>query len=196
MKILLEKEAEEFLEKNNFNVVKRAFAARKSQLNRVKINFPWVMKVYSKKIIHKTKVGGVIMPIKSLKEAEKAFDKLSRFEGFEGVVIQEIIFGQKIILGLKNTEEFGMVIMLGAGGSDVEKLRDVSFRIIPASERDIENMFEDIEIKIAELNFVKKSLIQLSKFAEKNLKIQELDINPLIVNKSGAFIADARIVFS
>ena len=57
MKIILEKEAEDFLEKNQFSVVNRNFIKNKSQLKNIKLSFPWVMKVYSKKIIHKNKAA-------------------------------------------------------------------------------------------------------------------------------------------
>ena len=57
MKIILEKEAEDFLEKNQFSVVNRNFIKNKYQLKNIKLSFPWVMKVYSKKIIHKNKAA-------------------------------------------------------------------------------------------------------------------------------------------
>src|SRR5210317_174988 len=103
MNIILEKEAENFFEKNKFNVVKRAFVNKKENLKKLKLKFPWIMKVSSPKIIHKYKAGGIIMNIKSVSQAEKSFKKLKKLPGFEGTVIQEMISGQKLILGLKNT---------------------------------------------------------------------------------------------
>ena len=84
MKLFTEKEAEDFLEKNHFNVAKRIFIKNKNELNKAieKINFPWVMKISSKHIVHKTKLGGTIINIKNPKQAEKAFDMLSKIKDF------------------------------------------------------------------------------------------------------------------
>jgi len=196
MGIILEKEAEDFLEKQGFSVVKRAFVRQQKDLDRINLSFPWIMKVSSPKIVHKYKAGGIVMNIKSLSESKNAFDKLKKLPGFEGVVIQEMISGQKLILGLKNTQEFGLTIMLGTGGVKVEELKDVTFRVCPIKEKDAKEMIDEIKSFVKNPKLVIKNLIRLSKLANKFPTLQELDINPLIVNKSGAIVVDARFVAS
>ena len=194
MRVILEKEAEEFLENQGFTVVKRAFVKNSYQIDALKLKFPWIMKVSSPKIIHKYKAGGIIMNIKNKKQAKKAFNKLKKLPGFQGTVIQEMISGQKLILGLKNTPEFRLVIMLGTGGVKVEELKDVTFRVCPINNKDANQMIQEIKTKIKNPESVIKDLIKLSKLAQKNPNIKELDINPLIVNKKAATIVDARIL--
>jgi succinyl-CoA synthetase beta subunit len=194
MKIILEKEAEDFLEKNQFSVVNRNFIKNKSQLKNIKLSFPWVMKVYSKKIIHKNKANGIILNIKSLSQAKRAFNKLSKLKGFQGTIIQEQIKGQELILGLKSTEDFGLSILLGKGGTDVEKIKDITFRIIPINQKDAEQMIKDLKIKINNKQAIINNLLKLNKLALKNKNIQELDINPIILTKDKATIVDARII--
>ena len=194
MKIILEKEAEDFLEKNQFSVVNRNFIKNKSQLRNIKLSFPWVMKVYSKKIIHKNKANGIILNIKNLSQAEHAFIKLSKLKGFQGIIIQEQIKGQELILGLKSTEDFGLSILLGKGGTDVEKIKDITFRIIPINQKDAEQMIKDLKIKINNKQAIINNLLKLNKLALKNKNIQELDINPIILTKDKATIVDARII--
>ena len=194
MKIILEKEAEDFLEKNQFSVVNRNFIKNKSQLRNIKLSFPWVMKVYSKKIIHKNKANGVILNIKNLSQAEHSFNKLSKLKGFQGTIIQEQIKGQELILGLKSTEDFGLSILLGKGGTNVEKIKDITFRIIPINQKDAEQMIEDLKIKINNKQAIINNLLKLNKLALKNKNIQELDINPIILTKDKATIVDARII--
>ena len=194
MKIILEKEAEDFLEKNQFSVVNRNFIKNKSQLKNIKLSFPWVMKVYSKKIIHKNKANGIILNIKNLSQAEHAFIKLSKLKGFQGTIIQEQIKGQELILGLKSTEDFGLSILLGKGGTNVEKIKDITFRIIPINQKDAEQMIKDLKIKINNKQAIINNLLKLNKLALKNKNIQELDINPIILTKDKATIVDARII--
>lgn len=203
MRTLTEKEAEDFLEKQGFDVVKRALAKSKQDLNKIteKIKFPWVMKASSKSINHKMKMGAVKLNIKNLKEAQENFDKLSRIEGFEQAMIQEMANGKELILGIKNTPEFGHVIMLGAGGINVEKEKDVSFRALPVTEKDEKEMLQDLKIYPKVKNNINQELIlknikKLTEIIEENPTLNELDINPLFVNEKQAVIADARIVFN
>ena len=201
MRNITEKEAEDLLEKEGFNVAKREFIHNKEELKKIKINFPWVMKISSKKIVHKAKVGGVILNVNHLKEAEKAFDKLKLIKGFEAVLIQEMLPGVQTIVGLKKTPEFGLVIMFGKGGGNVEQEKDVSFRITPLSLEDADEMIKEVKfyeiLKKTSINLdiIKKELLSVSKLAEKYPNILELDINPLIVNSHGATIVDARAAF-
>jgi len=193
-----EKEAEDFLEKNNLNVVQRKFTNKKTDLQKIKINFPWVMKISSKKIMHKARVNGVKTNINSIKEAEKCFDEISKIENFEEVIIQKMIFGKEIIIGIKNTPEFKHVLMFGKGGSNIEKEKDVSFRVIPIDNKEIESMIDDTkfskELNKKEIKNIIETINKIQKLIKKYPKIEELDINPLIVNDKEYIVADARLV--
>lgn len=199
MSILTEREAEDFLEKKGFKVVDRILIKHKRNLSQVKIDFPWVMKVSSRHIVHKAEFGGTILNINSLEQAEQAFDKLKEIDNFEGVLVQEFIEGEELIIGLKKTPEFGNVIMLGKGGSSVEKEKDTSFRVLPITTKDAKEMISEIRIykqliknkvNIAEII---KNLVKISNLSREK-DILELDINPLMANQNQAIIVDSRIV--
>jgi hypothetical protein len=193
-----EEEAERFLEKNKFNVAKRAFAKKINELEKIKIPFPWVMKISSTKIMHKAKIDGVILNIDSIEKAKQSFSKLSKIKYFEKVIIQETIRGKEIVIGIKHTPEFKHVIMFGKGGHDVEKDKDVSFRIFPI--KDTSKMIKDTkiseELNDKETKQIKNTLEKIQKIIKKYPKILELDINPLFIDDKRATVADARIVFA
>jgi len=202
-RILTEKDAENLLEKEGFEVIKRALIKDSKDIEKVtkQISLPWAMKISSKKIIHKAKIGGVILNIKTIDDAKKAFNKLSKIKDFEEVLIQPMIKNEPmLILGLKKTPEFGTVIMLGKGGSFAEKEKDVSFRALPISEKDAEQMIKEIkfykELKEKNINLsaIKEGLLKLSKLAKKYPKISELDINPAVVTQGKVIVIDARII--
>ncbi|MDP1728996.1 MAG: acetate--CoA ligase family protein [archaeon] len=201
-KLLTEKEAEEFLEKQGFSVVKRAIAKKIEDISDIqkKIAFPWAMKISSSKISHKAKLGGVILNIENSLKAQEVFDSLSKIEGFEEAIIQEMFSGEEIILGLKKTPEFGHAIMFGKGGSNVEKEKDISFRIIPATQKELIKMiketkiYKQLEEKEIDLKSIIKLLIKIEELAKKYPHISELDINPLTINKNKMKIIDARMV--
>jgi len=202
-KILAEKEAEDFLEKQGFKVAKRASAESEEKLKSIseKIKFPWVMKASSKKLVHKAKLGGVIVNVKNIEEARTSFEKLAQIPSFEEAIVQEMIEGEEVIIGLKKTSEFGIVIMFGKGGTNVEHEKDVSFRIIPASKQELKKMIS--ETKVANLirekniksDLLEKTIFKTKELAKKYPNIIEFDINPLFLNNKSAVVADARIVF-
>lgn len=198
--ILAEKEAENFLERKGFIVVERGFARNKRELSKIvkKIGFPLVMKISGKKIIHKRKIGGVKLGINSFDSALRIFNKFSKIKDFEEVIIQKTFQGKEILLGLKKTPEFGHVVVFGAGGSDVEKTKDVAFRVCPLKEKDCQEIINDANIG-KQLNFNEKKILadlvkKLCKLALTFPKISELDINPLKIKNKNYCIVDVRIV--
>ncbi len=201
MKVYTEKEAEKFLEKRGFEIVKRVYIKKKFKIENAikKIDFPIVMKVSGKKIIHKNKVGGIKLGIKSCEEAMKAFRQLEKIKGFEGVMIQKQIKGKEFLLGIKKTPEFEHVVAFGAGGIYTEKLKDVSFRICAFDKTEAREMIKEVKkakgLNKENIDVIEKNLIALCQLIKKYPEIKELDINPLIVDKKGAIIVDARIVW-
>ena len=53
----------------------------------------------------------------------------------------------ELIIGLQNDPQFGPIVMLGLGGIYTEIFRDVSFRVLPITKRDAEEMIEKIKGK-------------------------------------------------
>ena len=200
MKVYTEKEAEEFLEKRGFEIVKRVYIKKKSEIKDAikKIGFPVVMKVSGKKIIHKNKVMGVKTNIKSYEQSLKAFDKLLKIKNCEGIMVQRQIEGKEFLLGIKKTPEFGHVVAFGAGGIYTEKFKDVSFRVCPFNRDETRKMIKEVkaseELNKKSVDILEKNLIKLCRLVKKYSKVKELDINPLIVNQD-AFVVDARIVW-
>lgn len=184
MKVFAEKEAENFLKKKGFNIVETIFINKEKDLDKLNLKFPVVMKVSSNKIVHKTKVNGIRLGIKSLFQAKKAFNELMKIKNAEGVLIQRQVKGKEYLLGLKKTPEFDYVIAFGKGGSKVEKEKKVDFRV--CGVKGVEELSKDKEIR--------KITDKLCKLDKE--KILELDINPLIIEKGKAIIVDSQIVFS
>jgi acyl-CoA synthetase (NDP forming) len=156
-----EKEAENFLEKNKFKIVKRAYIANENELeNALKsFAFPVVMKISGKNIVHKNALGGIVLGIKNEEQALISFGNLKRINGFEGVIIQEQIQGKEVLIGVKKTKDFGHAICIGAGGINTEKLNDVSFRIPSFDKKEAEKMI--LETKISKsLDKKEKKLVE------------------------------------
>ncbi len=185
MRVLTERGAEKFLEKEGFDITKTIFITKESQIEKAfkSFNCPVVLKISSKKIVHKTKVNGIRMNINSVDKALKAFKELKKIKNFEGVLMQKQISGKEYIIGLKKTNDFGHVVMFGEGGSKVEVKRKVDFRVCT-----------DGVMELSKDKRVQKVIDRLCKLSEKYSNLDSLDINPLIL-KDRAIVADAQVFF-
>lgn len=203
IKILTEKEAEDFLEKENFPVVKRKLAKNKKEILQYakEIGFPVVLK--NPALLHKTEKNAIKVNITE-KNIEKAYEELKKTKP-SSILIQKQIEGSEILIGLKKDPSFGHVIAFGLGGIYSEILKDVSFRICPITKKDAATMIREIRgyqllkgargRKPVNTKLIENILIKISNLTKKYPNIKELDINPFIINKNFAKIVDARIIF-
>jgi acetyltransferase len=199
MKILVEKTAEPFLKKEGFKVINSIIIKERNEIPSKILpeDFPIVMKVSGKRILHKNKIGGVKVGIRNYKTALTNFDLLMKIKNSEEVIVQKQISGDEFLLGIKYTNEFGHVLAFGIGGVKVEQMKKVAFRACPLNRKEISGMIKEVVPKIKRnyLKKIRKNILKLSKLSKKYPNIRELDINPLIVDKKQAIVVDARILF-
>lgn len=177
------------------------------------IGYPVVMKMTSKTTSHKTDVGGVVVNIRSEEQLRNEYNALlSRLEekglleGLEGVIIQEMVKGNReMVCGIATDPQYGPMMMFGLGGVFVEVMKDVTFRIAPLTDNDAIDMIKSVKAyKLLEgargttpanIEQIKETLLRLSQLVNDFKFIDELDINPLLISeKTGEGIAvDGRI---
>ena len=165
------------------------------------INYPVVLKVFSKEIVHKSDVGGVIVGIKNKKEAIDAYKKLKKIS--RKILIQEMASGKEIIIGMKRDSQFGPVIMFGLGGTFVEIIKDISFRVCPVAKKDAIEMIKEIKsYKILEgfrgddsvdIKGLADLIVKISKLSLKE-DIKEIDLNPVIADEKKVVVVDGRFM--
>ncbi len=207
MQVMIEREAEDFLEKHGFRVADRKICTSVAQALTAakKLKYPVVMKVVSQKIIHKSDVGGVVLDVKNDAEVKEEFARLKKLKGFEAVMMQRHLEGATVLVGVKKDPAFGHVVVVGAGGIYTEVFKDVSFRVCPITKDDAQAMIKETKYYDVlhgargtsyPLQPIIQTLVKLSKLVEKNPTIEELDINPLLVDTKSGRIVDARIAFT
>ena len=181
-----------------------------------KIGAPVAMKIASPDVVHKLDVGGVLLNISTPEEARAGYNKITNgvkqklpSARLFGVEIQAMAAkGVEVILGISKDPSFGHIIMFGLGGTYVEVLKDVSFRLVPIRELGAHNMIKSIRAaKVfdsfrgqppADTEAIAECLERLSQLIVDFPEITELDINPLIVHAEGkgARVADVRIALA
>ncbi len=172
------------------------------------IGYPAVAKVVSPLVIHKSDVGGVAVNIRSDAELDAAFSRLSKLDGFEAMLVEEMVSGSvELIVGASVDLQFGPVILLGLGGTSVEIYKDTALRLAPLQEKDVLAMVGKLKahpllegyrgaepIDMAELTRV---LVLFSRFVmDAEEWIESIDLNPVLCKSSRCVIADARIMLA
>jgi acetyl coenzyme A synthetase (ADP forming)-like protein len=179
-----------------------------------RIGFPVVMKIVSPQILHKTEAGGVLVGVKSAEEAARGYatilDNARKYDPqaeILGVQVQQMLSGgQEVIIGAVTDPAFGKLVAFGMGGILVEVLKDITFRLAPASEQDAFSMLDSIaaaEIlrgvrgappvdRAALANMIERVSTLVADFPE----IAELDLNPVFASERGATAADVRVVLN
>jgi acetyl-CoA synthetase (ADP-forming) len=167
--------------------------------------YPLVLKVLSPSAVHKTDLGLVKTGINNKEElagawAELAAKKIKK----EGILVQKQLSGVEIVIGMKRDAQFGPVLMFGLGGIFVELLKDVSFRIAPLKKKDAREMVKEIKGHKALLGFRSQKpvdlekltgiLLSLSELSLQEKHVKEVDLNPVIANERGAWVADPRFL--
>jgi acyl-CoA synthetase (NDP forming) len=176
------------------------------------MGFPVVLKVSSTGVIHKSDSGGVKLGLANATQVSRAYSEIMSSikqayprAQIEGVSVQSMAPpGVEVILGMSKDAQFGPVLMFGLGGILVEVLKDVSFRIVPVTDRDAREMIREIKgypvlegyrgQKPASIPALEKLIVKVSQFVEKNPQIRELDLNPIFAYPDKAVAVDARII--
>ena len=175
----------------------------------VNIGYPVVMKINSPDISHKTDIGGIKTEVSSRQEVNDSFNQIINNVHHEkpgskinGVIVQEQLDGLEVALGMKRDPQFGPMIMVGLGGIYIEALHDISFGIAPISEEEAGQMiqelqaselFEGVRGEDHSMEAVKEAIIKLGELSLNHEEIQEIDINPLILKKDKAYVADIEM---
>lgn len=209
-KILTEHETKNLLAKYGIPVMKESIATSTDEALAIALHIgtPVAMKISSPDIPHKSDVGGVALNVRredvptTYNEIMSRIKKAAPGAHIEGILVQQMASpGQEVIVGLKKDAQFGHAIMFGLGGIFVEVYKDVSFRVVPIDRSDALEMISEIKgypilkgirgKKPVDIAAIAGVLVSVSDLAEKE-NIIELDVNPLIVNESGAIAVDAR----
>jgi len=212
--LLSEVEAKEVLQEAGVPVVKTLLATSQKQARELaaEVGYPVVLKIVSPDISHKSDVGGVKVGLANGKAVGDAYKEIvanakKAVPGAKiaGVAVQPMAkSGTEVIVGMTTDPQFGPVIMFGLGGIMVEILKDVSFRIVPVTERDANQMIGEIKAHAvldgargqppADKAALKSAILKVSDFVEQHPEVRELDLNPMFVYPDGALAVDARIV--
>ncbi len=178
------------------------------------IGFPVALKIVSPQASHKTDVGGVALHLADVAAVRAAAASMSlRLAAhdpratIEGFLVQEMVEGLEVIVGVREDPLYGPFMIVGLGGVLVEVLRDVAIRLLPINEDTARDMLGSLRgaalfgpfrgAPARDTASLVKAMVGLSRvFADHRGRLSDIEINPMIVLAKGQGVraVDVRVV--
>ncbi len=178
------------------------------------IGYPVVMKILSPDISHKSDVNGVRLDVRDSHDVVHQFDdiiatvkRLRPEASITGVLVQSMVArrdGRELMIGVMTDPSFGPAISFGSGGVAVELLRDNAIGLPPLNVRLAGDLIDRTRaarllgayrnVPAANREALIDVLLRVSDIVCALPWIAEMDINPLLLDPTGAVALDARII--
>ncbi len=173
------------------------------------MNCEVALKVIAPGVLHKTEAGAVRLHLRGANEVRAAAVQMRDQLISPGHTPTEFLVqrmakvGVEMIVGVVHDPQFGPVVACGAGGVQVELLRDLSIRLTPLAREDASEMLHSLKTyplltgfrgsPVCDVAALEEGLLRVSAMVEDLPQIAELDCNPFVVYEDGAVILDARL---
>ena len=209
-RVLDEFEAKKCLKSLNLRVVKETTSTSLKETLQAakKIGYPIVLKGIIAGQIHKTDLGLVKLNLQNAEQVNSAYRRMLHIKMKpNSFLIQPMLRGDlELIAGVVRDPQFGPTVMLGLGGVRAEVYKDVAFRLAPLNQKDVLNMISDLQgqallegyrgSKPVNIRSLTDWLIKLGWLALKFERIQEIDVNPLLIVGGEPVAVDATIILN
>lgn len=168
------------------------------------LGYPVVLKGAGPTLLHKTEANAVHTGLASEDAVLRAFHALHRRPDVTHIIVQsQVRDGAEMFIGGMLDPHFGHMVMCGSGGTLLELVRDTSCRLVPVTDRGASDMVEEIRGKALLRGFrgsppvdeeaYRGALLRVSALLQHCPEIEEIDLNPVIVTRDGAFVVDVRV---
>lgn len=176
------------------------------------IGYPVVLKVATSDLYHKSDFGGVALNVGDAAGVRRAFKMVvQNFHAhapdahLTGVVVERMVNKRfELFIGARKDPVMGPVLAFGAGGIAVEVLRDTQLGMPPMNMALAHRMIERTNIypllkgyrgqKGVDLESLAFTLCKFAYLIMDFPEIQEIDINPFVMDENGGVVLDAHVV--
>ena len=177
------------------------------------LGYPLVLKAVSADLPHKTEAGAVALNLQDGFALTAALEHMRRQIA---VYAPNVVFDQllletmaapplaELIVGIKRENDFGLALVIGAGGILVELLKDSRSLLLPTTDDAIRNALLSLRSaallqgfrgrEVADMDALVAAIRAVADYACAHAEqLLELDVNPLLVNARSATAVDALI---
>ena len=177
------------------------------------LGYPLVLKAVSAELPHKTEAGAVALNLPDAAALKAAIAQMSaQIAAYApGVAFDRLLLEPmaaqplaELIVGIKRENDFGLALVIGAGGILVELLKDSRSLLLPTTDDAIRHALLSLRSatllhgfrgrEVADMGALVAAIRAVADYACANAEqLLELDVNPLLVNARGATAVDALI---
>jgi acyl-CoA synthetase (NDP forming) len=171
-----------------------------------RLGFPVALKLVAPDLAHKTEAGALALDLTDSAAVRRAAVRLSRAarrRRAEGLLVQRMVRGVEVLVGVTRDPTFGPVLVVGAGGVAVELLGDTACRPLPVDRREVLEMLGEVRTlgilrgfrgtPAADVPALTAAIVAVGRLAlAVGSRLRALDVNPVIVGPRGrgAFAVD------
>jgi acyl-CoA synthetase (NDP forming) len=166
------------------------------------IGFPVALKLVSSDLVHKARVGGVVLHVTSIETARKAYEQLAAIAvkaldpaaaGEARIIVERQVSGRELFVGCTRHRELGVVVGVGAGGSRVEQDGAVRWTWAPVGTAAVRVAVEEVggtEAHVAGVLAVANALYGVVMGSA----VRTVETNPVLLLANGEVIAVDALV--
>ncbi len=177
-----------------------------------KLGYPVALKIVSPHIQSRSDVNGVAIDLHTPREVRDAWlDITTRTQRkrpdayLAGCLVQTMgpLDAREVVVKFTQDPQFGPLISFSLAGPSAEVLGDISYRLAPLTLQDAQEIVREIKSfpllrgargeEPVNLAAIEDILLSMSQMATDFPKIQEAELNPVLVDKDGAFVIDLRL---
>jgi acetyltransferase len=158
--------------------------------------------------LHRTELDGVRLDLRDESEVRRAWRDLTTNADWNGqtasVLVQRMARGGvELFVGGLRDEQFGPVLLAGAGGTLTEFVQDIGVGLAPMTPDDAAHVVDSTRVSRlldgwrgappAERPALLEALAAISQVMA-DPEIHALDVNPLMALPSGVIVVDAKLI--
>jgi acyl-CoA synthetase (NDP forming) len=178
-----------------------------------RIGYPLVVKAVGRQFLHKSELGAVRLKLGDSEAAVRAVGDITASVEAHGEQVTDFLVERmvgdvvaELIIGIECDQQFGPVLVIGAGGILVELMKDSASLLLPVDRNEVAEAIQGLAVSkllggfrggcAGDIDAAIDAILGIAKFAEDHWdSLLELDVNPLLVlpQGRGAVAADALI---
>jgi len=161
-----------------------------------------VSKEIGNRLILKAVASGSVCDVRaniSPEESVKIAEEIAKRHKVDGFIVQKMVDGVEMFIGVTEDPNFGPLITCGIGGVFMEIFKDTSVRLTPVTKSEAYEMVQNLKSyklllrEKADVDSLVETILRISSLIEDFPEIVEIECSPVVVHKEGCDVLDAKI---
>jgi ATP-grasp domain-containing protein len=169
------------------------------------LGLPVAIKVADRDVVHRTERGLVRVGLDSDEEVRSAVASFAVELGRPdvAVLVQPVVAGTELAVGVVRDPSFGPLVMVGAGGVNTDLLADRTYMLPPVHEGDVRRALRGLRCwpllegfrgaPRADVDSLVELGVAGGRLAHEVPEVAEIDLNPVVVSAGGCTLVDVKL---